>query len=455
MKLSLVQRVFVAILVLFITSSAVLSFVVAGQTKQAFLEQQKRSVAEFVRKQASKHLSREDFQANVQNGVILPRFVDYQNEILTPEIVRTKIYNTNGVVLYSDQTELIGRNLFADDPGELNEILEGKIVIDIADLNKPENVFEKQYKQLLEIYTPIYFSDSNVDGIIETYYNLDFLNNQVRQSQINLILAVTAIFTILFILLFVIVRSASSTLIEQDNQLKKDILKEQEYSLLKDEFIRESSHELRTPTTAIKWSIEVLKNGIDKFSKEQKDVIESMDTNIQSLVSIINNLLIIAELKPDYFIFEKTAYSLFDLTQGVIKNNAEKIKTKNLTINLPAPQNIKNINFRKDAIERVLNILIDNALDYTPNNGQISIQIVQKEKSQVFEIKDTGIGIPENEKTKIFGKFFRASNSVALKNVGSGMSLYIAKRIIEAYGGKIGFESGGNGSRFVFEIANV
>lgn len=455
LKFSLVQKVLFAVFILFIISSVILNIVITSEIRQSFLQEQKRNVAEFIRKQASQHLNKEDFQVNVEKGVILPRFVDYQNEITTAEIVRTKIYNTNGVVLYSDQSELVGQNLFADDPEELKEILDGNIVIDIADLSKPENVFEKQYKQLLEIYTPIYFSDSSVDGIVETYYNLDFLNAEVQRTQIQLIEAISAMFVILFILLFFIVRSASKTLTEQDDQLKKDILKEQEYSSLKDEFIRESSHELRTPATAIKWSLETLKNGIDKFSTEQKEVIASMETNILSLISIVNNLLIVAELKPDYFVFEKEGYSLLDLTHGVLKNKQQKITNKNLKVNMAPAENLKMIKPRKDAMEMLVNILIDNAIDYTPPLGHIDMQIIQKGNSLMFEISDTGIGIPENEKSKIFGKFFRATNSVSQKNVGSGMSLYIAKGIVEAYGGTIGFESGKDGTKFMFEIANV
>ncbi|HKY74144.1 MAG TPA: HAMP domain-containing sensor histidine kinase, partial [Patescibacteria group bacterium] len=440
MKLTLVQKVLISIVSLFVATSVILSVIVSMQIKQTYLDEQKRNVVDFARKQVQQHLTLADFQSTdfSPTSPTTTRFKAYQDEILTPEIVRIKIYNTKGIVLYSDQKDLIGQYLFAEEPEELQEILEGNIVAEIAKPDKKENIYEKQYKQLLEIYTPIYFGNSTVVGIVETYYNLDLLNNDILLSQIFLVVSIALIFLILFVLLFLIVQRASRTIIEQDKQLQEDILKEREYSSLKDEFIRMSSHQLRTPATAIKWSVEALNDeSIGKINEKQNTLLQSILSNTNTLISIVNNLITAAHIKPDYFVFEKDGYSLYDVTQEIVKARAEEIEKKKITVTIAPNSGITMIHPKKEAIETVVHFLVDNAVDYTADGGTVSISIVQKEKMQYFEIKDSGIGIPDKDKEKIFDKLFRASNSIDKKNAGSGLSLFIAKRIIEGFGGKI------------------
>lgn len=454
MRLTLVQKVLLSIVVLFLVTSSALSLVVASQIKEAYLSEQKRNVAEFVQKQARQHLNKTDFQTN--DAATLPRFITYQDEIITPEIVRVKIYDTKGIVLYSDEKELIGQYLFAEEPDELKEILEGNIVAGIATPSKTENIYERQYGQLLEIYTPIAFDNSGVVGIVETYYQLNVLNGEILKSQLYLIGSIAVFFTILLVLLFLIVKRASRTLIEQDKQLKADILKEQEYSSLKNEFIKMSSHQLRTPASAIKWSLEILADEKNStFSADQRELLKSIGASTESLISIIDNSLTISDIKPDYFVLEEDTYSLLDLTRDALKNREKKIGEKKLIIELTPSQSLSNINLRKDAMNLVVGKLIDNAIDYTPVGGKINVFISQKDKRQYFEIRDTGIGIPESDQAKIFDKLFRAGNSIDQKNVGSGLSLYIVKKIVDGYTGKIRFISNQSGSSFVFEIPTI
>lgn len=453
MKLTLVQKVLISVIALFIATSAILSFVVASQIDKVYLGEQKRNVAEFVQKQANQHLKIGDFQTN-KRDLALSAFIAYQNEIITPEIVRIKIYNSKGVVLYSDQTELIGQNLFVSQSDELKSILAGNIVADISKPTKAENVFEKQYSQLLEIYTPITFDKSNIVGIVETYYNLDLLNSEIRQSQIFFIISIAIIFIVLFTLLFFIINGASRRLIKQDEQLKRDIQKEKEFSSLKDEFIQMSSHQLRTPASVVKWSLELMQDEkIGKLNKEQKGIIKDSSINIEILIAIINNLLVVSDVKPDYFTFEKTPYVLKDIIMEVLQMEDKKIKEKKLQVSLIAGEKLSMINLRKDALTTIVRNLISNALDYTPSGGKISVQVDQIDNNhQQFSIEDTGIGIPENEKEKLFDKFFRAKNAIEQKNVGSGLGLYISKKILEGYGGAIWFESHKEGAKFIFTI---
>ena len=450
MKFSLVQKVLISVIVLFVATSILVSFLVANKIKQGFLIEQKRNIAEFVQNQAKQHLKKEDFQASSQ-GKNLAVFDKYKDEIITSEIVRIKIYSEEGVVLYSDEKELIGQKLFAEEPEELQEILEGNVVANIAKADKKENVYEKDFGQLLEIYVPVYFDNDEIAGIVELYYKLELLNTEITQSQLYLVVSISIIFLILFFLLYLILRNASKQIIEQATQLKKDIEKEKEYSSLKDEFITMSSHQLRTPANVIKWSLELLREA--KLTPEQKELLESSNANNEKLIAIIDNLLKVSNIKPDYFVFEKENYSLEDLVKEVLQSKKEKINKKQIEITLLPSEKSLTTNIKNEALTTVIGNLIDNAIVYTPEKGKVQIKITQKDRGhQQFMVADTGIGIPEKEQKKVFDKFFRASNAIEQKNVGSGLSLYIVKTIIEGYGGKIWFESSNKGSKFMFEI---
>ena len=96
---------------------------------------------------------------------------------------------------------------------------------------------------------------------------------------------------------------------------------------------------------------------------------------------------------------------------------------------------------------------MENAIKYTPEGGKIEISIARDEKEIKFQIKDSGIGIPENQKDKVFGKFFRAQNAIEKEATSSGFGLFISKKIIEAHKGRIWFDSKENkGSVFCFTL---
>jgi len=453
-KLSLIQKVFIFSFVIFIITGFLLIFFVSREIKNIFLEERKRAVSEVVLKQANRHLNPDDFKTT-NYLLVSSRFEDFFEEIKTNEIIRIKVYNSQGIVIFSDEKELLGQKLFQGEEEELKEILGGKIVADITAPIKKEHVYERGYRQLMEIYVPITFGESKeIFGIIETYFKLDFLNEKIWRTQVLLALVITFIFTILFAILFLIVRGASRKLIEQSIHLEKDIEKEKEYSKLKDEFISMASHQLRTPSSSIKWFLEILKGGeAGLLRAKQKEIIEDVYQNNQKIIDIINKLLIVSKIKPDYFEEDQGFYSLEEIIQEVISQLKSELKEKKIELKINISERLPKIKSRKEALLIVIENLIDNAIDYTPKGGKIDITIQTKNNNLFFKIKDTGIGIPKEEQSKIFEKFFRASNALEQKTVGSGLGLHIVKRIIDGYGGKIWFESEeGKGTTFYFSL---
>jgi signal transduction histidine kinase len=454
LKISLVQKVFISLFIIFVIAGFLLSFIVSRELKNVFLAQQQKNVVEFVLKQSNQRLSVADFKTADYASVAL-HFDRLFQEIKTEEIIRIKVYNSEGRVIFSDKKELIGQKLFQNEEDELNNILSGQVVADITAPIKTENVYEKGYKQLMEIYVPITFAGSKeVVGIIEIYFNLDFLSQKIQETQLRFIYAIILIFAILFAILFLIVRGASRKLIEQSLRLEEDIKKEKEYSSLKDEFISMASHQLRTPSSSIKWFLELLQGGdFGRLETKQLEIIKDIHESNEKMINIINTLLIISKIKPDFFDQDQTYNSPEEITQTVINQLKEKLARKNINLEINIGKALLKIKSRKEALIIVVENLIDNAIDYTPPGGKILIDLLMDNNNLLFRIKDTGIGIPKSEQIKIFGKFFRAQNAIEQKNVGSGLGLCIVKKIIDGFHGQIWFESEeGKGTTFYFTL---
>lgn len=209
------------------------------------------------------------------------------------------------------------------------------------------------------------------------------------------------------------------------------------------------SHQLRTPVGSMKWAMEEVASEI-KNQESRNQIINKLE----SLTNIINTFLLYVEISKGYQV-EKT--EKFDLVNEA-KIALNKIQTQfsnrkiNLTFKNPnTPHLVLGI---KEKIDFVFCALLHNAISYTKENGQIEVSLFKRGQYAGIQIKDTGIGIPKDEQPKIFTQLFRSkSASLAGKNEGSGLNLYLSKIIIEAHKGNIGYESTENkGSTFFFQL---
>jgi signal transduction histidine kinase len=432
-KLSLTQKVALTSIFLFFLTSASVGYLVSTSIRNAYLTEQQREIALSVQNQAHRHLTADDFK-KINND----NFRDFRMEISTPDTVRIKVYDTNGVILFSDKEELIGQ-VDTTDNKEFDDALRGLTTANISKPDKEENIYEQSFDELLEIYVPIVFDDSTVTGVVETYIQLSSLTIEIKNSQIKATILSAAIISSAFIILFIIVKNASKTLIKQDKQLKLDIEKEREYSSLKDEFINLASHQLRTPATGIKWAIET--NDL-KTAKLKTD----------EMITIINSLLTLSELKPDYYKYEKKAFSLTQLLEKILREKRKSAQEKKQDIIFEADNGDFQTKIKKEAVTKIFNVLVQNAIDYSKKDSQIKILLKKSPKKIIFEILDHGIGIPEPERSKVFEKFFRASNAIEGRNAGSGLSLYIASTIARGFKGKLSYKSINKGTKFVLEL---
>ncbi len=233
----------------------------------------------------------------------------------------------------------------------------------------------------------------------------------------------------------------------RDRTREKFILKS------KSEFISIAAHQLRTPLTAISWAFETLMNNFEK--KENLEIIKSGYQSTQQALKTINDLLEISKIEEGKFGYNFEETEINDFVQKIIdyfEPIAQQKKINLIFQPLPQKTTVK-IDLQKLGI--ALGNLIDNAIRYNLPNGKVEVKI-EKLSNQPFiqiQIKDTGLGIPQEEKEKIFTKFFRGSNILSVEPNGSGLGLYITKNIIHQHGGKIYFESiQDRGTTFYFTL---
>lgn len=227
------------------------------------------------------------------------------------------------------------------------------------------------------------------------------------------------------------------------------------YEKTKTDFVSSAVHQLKMPLSTIKLSLEMLLDGsFGKINKEQKDIIEKTYQRNKTLIYLVNDLLDIAKIEEKEYCYDLEPIDVEDLIKFVISSNQEEIERKKIELKFETPKiKFPKIILDKEKMLSAIKNIFDNAVKYTPAGGRITIFFKVSEKELEFKIEDSGIGIPEYQKKKLFAKFFRASNAIKMEPMGSGLGLFIAKNIIEKHHGKIWFESKENeGSSFFFSI---
>lgn len=233
-------------------------------------------------------------------------------------------------------------------------------------------------------------------------------------------------------------RSANHRLIELDQT--------------KDDFISMASHQLRTPLTTIKGYLSmVIEGDVGKVSNKQAELLSKAFISSQQMVYLIADLLNVSRLRTGKFVIEPKETNLSDVIGGEIDQLIETAKAKGLELRFENPKNFPTLMLDETKIRQVIMNFIDNAIYYTPAGGHVTVAIQDKGESIEFTVVDDGIGVPKNEQHHLFTKFYRAGNAKKARPDGTGLGLFMAKKVIIAQGGSIIFKSQeGKGSEFGF-----
>lgn len=230
----------------------------------------------------------------------------------------------------------------------------------------------------------------------------------------------------------------------------KDITEFKRIELIKSQFVSMVSHELKAPIAAVYGFLKLFNDDSIKLTDEQRKEYESRSmVRLDGLLKMVNDLLDISRMELKTVKKEIKQINIPDIIKSVLELFQIDIRNKNIEVIFNTDENIHSINADADEISRLFTNLISNAIKYNNDLGLINIKIKNSGNFVLTEIKDSGIGLKQEEMAKLFSEFFRAKNEKTKEIGGTGLGLSIVKRIVESYSGKIEVDSEyGEGTTF-------
>ena len=241
------------------------------------------------------------------------------------------------------------------------------------------------------------------------------------------------------------------SIVATDISLQKETQEQKKIMEKKDEFISIASHELKTPVTSIKGYVQILRF---KFEKEGNiaaaGLLNKVDLQINKLTTLISDLLDVKKIENGQLQFHEEIFDFNELIKEIIEETARVLNKHTIKYKLA---DTKSIYGDRNKIGQVITNFIDNAGKYSPANTEICVETIVEKNIIKLLVRDFGIGIPQDQQTKIFERFFRVNGEEENTYAGLGLGLYISSEIIKRHNGIIGVESKEKqGSVFYFEL---
>jgi len=234
-----------------------------------------------------------------------------------------------------------------------------------------------------------------------------------------------------------------------------NVTREKLVDRMKSEFVTLAAHQLRTPLSAVKWSLMMLlEEDLGKLNEEQKKFLQDTYKTNEKMIFLVNSLLNVSEIEEGKYLSKIVLSSIEDIIQSIVDAHKKEIERRKLRFEFKKPkEQLPKLMLDVEKMKIAIRNIFDNALRYTLPGGKVSISLRRDEKEIEVQIQDTGVGILQYQQEKVFTKFFRGASIIKLETEGTGLGLFISKNIIEAHGGRIWFESEeGKGSTFYFTI---
>ena len=214
------------------------------------------------------------------------------------------------------------------------------------------------------------------------------------------------------------------------------------------------SHDLKAPLVAIESYIQVILGGFaGEINEEQREMLERSSHRIGEMLDLINDLLDVSRIEAGQLAEEFETTTLSEVVEGSLEDMQAMAREKGMELRVEMPEELPVIHAAPNRLRQVLNNLLSNAIKFTPPREVITVTVQDLDDHLRVEVMDTGVGIPPEDMPYIFDEFFRGRD---VERTGAGLGLSIAKKIIEAHGGKIWAESpctpDGKGSKFTFTL---
>jgi len=252
----------------------------------------------------------------------------------------------------------------------------------------------------------------------------------------------------------------SSTRTEEDSEgirgavaVFHDITRLKQLEKIRQDFVANVSHELRTPLTTIKGYAETLLDGALKEDLASQFV-QVIKRHTDRLTKIVEDLLMLSKIETKEFQLKMESISLPNLIDDIIDFLKEPAEKKKISLSRHEIHSSLAIRADRSYLEQILINLLDNAIKYTPEGGRVIVSAVEKDSKDIqFSIEDNGIGIPNEDLSRIFERFYRVDKGRSKELGGTGLGLSIVKHLVQAHGGRVWVDSQlGKGSTFYFTL---
>ena len=232
----------------------------------------------------------------------------------------------------------------------------------------------------------------------------------------------------------------------------QDVTEEHALEKTRSDFVATASHELRTPLAAVYGAVRTLRrDDVELTDADRAQFLEMIESEATRLAKIVDQILLAGQLDADAVEFELVECDLEEVAAGVIDSAALHVPESislDLSVDGAAP-----IRCDENKLRQVLVNLVDNAVKYSPEGGRVELRVRSENGSCLIEVADEGLGIPADERERIFEKFYRLDPQQTHGVGGSGLGLYICRELVERMNGRLRVESEpGKGSRFTVEL---
>jgi GAF domain-containing protein len=229
----------------------------------------------------------------------------------------------------------------------------------------------------------------------------------------------------------------------------------QEVDKLKDELVQNVSHELRTPLTFIKGYVELLlEEDLGPLNGSQRESLTIVSDKTNALTRLVSDIIYLQQVEWESLKF--TPQNMREMARLALQSCEVAAVTAGISLHLQAEADLPVIPVDRDRINQVFDNLLGNAIKFSPRGGAISIEVQDTGDMIQVGVRDTGVGIPSEKLDKVFDRFYQVDGSATRRFGGAGLGLAIARRIIEAHGGRIWVESEvGQGSAFKFALPKI
>ncbi len=236
-----------------------------------------------------------------------------------------------------------------------------------------------------------------------------------------------------------------------------DITHFKELDEMKNDFVRMVSHELRSPLAAIKQQHAVILDGLaGKLTDKQRELLSRAHAKIQGLLELINDLLDVAKMEAGHGQMEQVPLNLGDILAELVELLRERAASQKVVLKLEVPDGIPPVLADRRSMEEVFTNLVSNAINYSPDGGEVKIDAISRGDYLEVAVSDQGIGIEPEELPKIFDKFYRVKSPKTRLVIGTGLGLALVKGLIETHRGSVDVESAvGVGTTFKVKLPTV